>query len=89
MVLVDGAHSLGQVELRIDDIGADFYATNCHKWFCNTRGSALLHVRRDRQSLVRPLSVSWGHGKGFQAEFLWSGECFLFCLLVLFLHMLY
>jgi len=74
MVLVDGAHSLGQVDLHLNELNADFYVANCHKWFCNTRGSAILHVRRDRQHLISPLTVSWGGDKGFSAIFMWSGE---------------
>jgi len=72
MVLVDGAHALGQVELNLNELNADFYVANCHKWFCNTRGSAILHVRRDRQHLISPLTVSWG--EGFAASFMWPGE---------------
>lgn len=74
LVLIDGAHSLGQTEVNIDSYGADFYVVNCHKWLCNTRGSAIAHVNKDVQSLVKPLTVSFGHRKGFAAEFGWLGN---------------
>lgn len=72
-MLIDAAHSLGQVELNIESYGAHFYITNCHKWFSNTRGSAIGYVRRDVQHLIQPLVVSWGYGRGFVAELAWAG----------------
>eukprot|EP00054_Salpingoeca_dolichothecata_P002030 m.21507 g.21507 ORF g.21507 m.21507 type:complete len:323 (+) comp12717_c0_seq1:472-1440(+) len=72
-VLIDGAHALGNLDLNIEDIGADFYVTNCHKWFCSPKGCALMYVTPMFQPRVRPLVVSHGFGSGFSSEFIWLG----------------
>ena len=73
LVLVDGAHAPGQLDLDLPALGADWYTGNCHKWLFAPRGCAFLWSRRDRRSEVHPLPISHGYGKGFTEEFDWPG----------------
>jgi isopenicillin-N epimerase len=72
-VLIDGAHAPGQIDLDITAIGADWYAGNCHKWLCAPKGCGFLHARPERQDGLHPGTISHGFGKGFLAEFDWTG----------------
>ena len=74
LVLVDGAHSLGQLDVDLSALDCDFFVSNCHKWLCSARGLGLLYVRTPALAArVRAAVVSHGFGSGFTSEFLWDG----------------
>ena len=78
-VLLDAAHGIGMVPLSLDKLGASYTTSNCHKWMCAPKGSAFLHVRKDLQHLIHPLTISHGmtfplgDTTRFRHEFDWTG----------------
>ena len=61
LTIVDAAHSPGQIPVDLQDIGADVFFGNCHKWMLSPKGAGFLYVRPEIQSLIEPLIVSWGY----------------------------
>lgn len=72
-VLVDGAHAPGGIPLDIPTLGVDWYSANLHKWAHSPRSCGFLWVAPDRQARLHAPVISWGLGKGFLAEFDWTG----------------
>ncbi|KAJ4828281.1 putative L-cysteine desulfhydrase, chloroplastic [Turnera subulata] len=75
-VFVDAAHGIGCVDVDVQDIGADFYASNLHKWFFCPPAVAFLYCRRRPSSqgddLHHPV-VSHEYGNGLAIESAWIG----------------
>ncbi|MDA7492000.1 aminotransferase class V-fold PLP-dependent enzyme [Candidatus Poseidonia sp.] len=78
-VLLDAAHGIGMIPLNLDELGASYTTSNCHKWLCAPKGTAFLHVRRDKQNGIHPLTISHGMSfplgetTRFRHEFDWTG----------------
>lgn len=51
-VVVDAAHSFGQVPLSMDDLGADFVGINLHKWIGAPIGAGALYIRSGRLDVI-------------------------------------
>ncbi|MEN9232133.1 MAG: aminotransferase class V-fold PLP-dependent enzyme [Thermostichus sp. DG02_5_bins_236] len=72
-VLVDGAHAPGTLPLELENLGADWYTGNAHKWLFAPKGCAFLWVAPHQQFQTHPTVISHGFGQGFLAEFDWVG----------------
>ena len=72
-VLVDAAHAPGHIDFDVTALGADWVTGNAHKWLFAPKGAAFLWADPQAQADLHPTVISHGYGKGFQAEFAWTG----------------
>lgn len=54
-VILDAAHSWGQFEFDLQDLGVDFIGFNMHKWIGVPLGVGLLYIRKNRILDIDPL----------------------------------
>lgn len=53
-VVVDAAHSWGQIDIRLSELNADFVGLNCHKWIGAPLGLGILYIRASRLDAIDP-----------------------------------
>jgi isopenicillin-N epimerase len=70
VTVVDGAHAPGFMPLNLDEIRADYYGANCHKWLLAPTGSGFLALGPGAWERVQPLQVSWG----WRPQAGWAGD---------------
>ena len=73
IAIIDGAHAPGMLKLDLQDINADFYTGNCHKWLFAPKGCAFLWVNDNFLDKIHPLTISLYYNTNIQAEFDWLG----------------
>ncbi|MBI2720990.1 MAG: aminotransferase class V-fold PLP-dependent enzyme [Bacteroidetes bacterium] len=47
-VIVDAAHSFAHIDYKIEDTGADYFATSLHKWLGAPFGSGLMYIKKEK-----------------------------------------
>ncbi|KAI0403564.1 pyridoxal phosphate-dependent transferase [Xylaria palmicola] len=75
MSLVDGAHSVGQFEVNLEELQPDFFVADCHKWLFVPRPCAVLYVAKRNQHMIRstiPTSFAFIAKNGPARLPLWS-----------------
>lgn len=75
ITVVDGAHMLGQIPVRISDLNCDYFASSPHKWMFAPPGSGLLYVREENLGKLWPSIVTgnWDDNKLGAARFMMVG----------------
>lgn len=58
LTLVDGAQSLGLIDLDLSDMQPDFYTGSAHKWPCGPKEVGVLYINKSAQSKIWPSIVS-------------------------------
>lgn len=53
-VILDAAHSVGQVELNLNGLGCDFIGVNLHKWVGAPIGCGVIYIKKDRIDAIDP-----------------------------------
>ncbi len=70
-VAVDGAQTVGMIDVSVRELGADFYCASPHKWLQAPKGLGLMHIRPEMRGRVRPMWVTWGQER-------WEGTARIF-----------
>lgn len=47
-VIVDGAHTFAHLDFKIEDTGADYFATSLHKWLGAPFGTGMLYIKKEK-----------------------------------------
>jgi selenocysteine lyase/cysteine desulfurase len=58
LTLVDGAQSLGLIDVDLSDMQPDFYSGSAHKWPCGPKEVGVLYINKAAQDKIWPSLVS-------------------------------
>jgi selenocysteine lyase/cysteine desulfurase len=60
--LIDGAQSIGEFPINLQEIGADFYSGSVHKWLMGPAGVGFLVIDRQQRPFYNPNFIPTGDG---------------------------
>jgi isopenicillin-N epimerase len=60
LVVADGAHAIGMLDLDMKAMGIDFFATSPYKWMGAPTGVGVLYIKKDAQEQLWPTIASSG-----------------------------
>ena len=73
LILVDGAHAPGMLDLNVEQINADWYVGNFHKWVCAPLGAAFVWTNTTFRDSTHPMTISHNLHESYANEFEWQG----------------
>lgn len=77
IIVVDGAHAPGMLDLNLENLKPHYYTGNCHKWMYTPNGCAFICVREDLQKDFLPNYISHYYDKPLEDEHeRWSSQFF-------------
>ena len=56
---VDGAQTLGNIPVNVEEMGCDSYSASCHKWLMGPRGTGVLYVRAEWAKKIWPSTLGY------------------------------
>ncbi|CAJ1327324.1 unnamed protein product, partial [Effrenium voratum] len=73
-VCVDGAHTIGSADYDVEDVGAEWFFSNLHKWAFAPSTATLLHGKKELLENTSHAVVSWNWGQGLRRESQFPGS---------------
>eukprot|EP01065_Artemidia_motanka_P018954 TRINITY_DN22344_c0_g1_i1.p1 TRINITY_DN22344_c0_g1~~TRINITY_DN22344_c0_g1_i1.p1 ORF type:complete len:862 (+),score=257.40 TRINITY_DN22344_c0_g1_i1:66-2588(+) len=71
--LVDGSLAVGQCDVNIGQIGADWYVGHAHSWLFTCPGVGFIVADAHKHLVTEPLTVSYFDEQGYEKEFEYYG----------------
>lgn len=68
LILIDGAHATGQINVDLRKINCDFYATDAHKWLLGPEGIGLLYARKKFLEANNPNKINFHFLRGLSVN---------------------